>query len=330
MTQTIKIATRGSKLALWQANYIKKLLKDLNIEAELKIIKTKGDRVQDRFLHEIGGKGLFVRELERALELGEADLAVHSLKDLPAKTPEPFVLPAIIKRHNPRDAIIFKPESYRRLGIKDKTLSKDHFQKMGPVTIATSSLRRQSLFKGVGPHIKLEAVRGNVDTRIAKLMKSHSWDALILAAASLERLHIEDVDYCFIDPEWYVPCAAQGALALECVADHPLRSVFAKLSDEVTYRCASGERKILELLGGDCTMPFGAHITSRMNFTAVRALVLDYEGQEARSYKTYQKHILDLDEKQLVDDALAALDQMNLKKILKAIDVELPDLGQLS
>ena len=167
----IKIATRGSKLALWQANYVSSMLRDLGIEAELNIIKTQGDRVQDRFLHEIGGKGLFVKELETSMLNGETDLAVHSLKDLPAVTPEPFVLPAILKRHNPVDAIIFKPESFKRLGIIDKTLSKDHFRDMGEVTIATSSLRRQSLFKGVSKNIKLEAVRGNVDTRIRKLME---------------------------------------------------------------------------------------------------------------------------------------------------------------
>ena len=328
MKHKIRIATRGSKLALWQANYVSSMLQDLGVETELNIIKTQGDRVQDRFLHEIGGKGVFIRELETSMLEGETDLAVHSLKDLPAVTPKPFCLPAILKRHNPVDAIIFKPESYQRLGITDKTLSKDHFSKMGPLTIATSSLRRQSLFKGLNKDIKLEAVRGNVDTRIRKLMEG-DWDALILAAASLERLNIDDVDFCFIDPEWFVPCAAQGALALECKEDHPLRPIFEKLSDPVTYACASMERKILELLGGDCTMPFGAHISSHLNHTAVRALVLDYEGQESRSYHTYNSNILDLDKERLIQNALGGLKAMDLDSRLKAIEVEVPDLGEL-
>ena len=283
MTSSIKIATRGSKLALWQANYVASLLRDLGVESELKIIKTQGDRVQDRFLHEIGGKGLFVKELEQAMLDGEVDIAVHSLKDLPAKTPEPFELAAILKRHDPRDAIIFKPESFKRLNIQDEVLSKDHFQNMGTVTIATSSLRRQSLFKGCSNDIRLEAVRGNVDTRIQKLLDG-DWDALILAAASLE-LSIDNVDFRFIDPEWYVPCAAQGALAIECKQDHPIKETIAKLSDPVTFACATTERKILEKLGGDCTMPFGAHISSVQNHTVVRSLVLDYKGNESRAYQ---------------------------------------------
>ena len=328
MNRKIKIATRGSKLALWQANYVSNLLMEMGFESELNIIKTQGDKVQDRFLHEIGGKGLFVKELEQAMLQGEADIAVHSLKDLPAKTPEPFTLPAILKRHNPADAIIFKPESLKKLQVPNSVLSKDHFRDMGAITIATSSLRRQSLFKGVSPDIKLEAVRGNVDTRINKLLNG-PWDALILAAASLERLNITDVDYRFIDSEWYVPCAAQGALAIECLQDHPLREEIAKLSDPVTFQCATIERKILELLGGDCTMPFGAHITSRHNHTEVRSLVLDYEGKEARSYKSYDKNILDLDAETLVNDALSGLKTMKLEQILHAIEVEVPDLGNL-
>ncbi|SME94224.1 hydroxymethylbilane synthase [Pseudobacteriovorax antillogorgiicola] len=329
MTELIKIATRGSKLALWQANFVSSLLQDLGLKTELKIIKTHGDRVQDRFLHEMGGKGVFVKELEQAMLDGEVDIAVHSLKDLPAVTPAPFALPAILKRHNPCDAIVFKPESFSRFDIKDQVLSKDHFQDMGPVTIATSSLRRQSLFRGTSPDIKLEAVRGNVDTRLRKLMEG-DWDALILAAASLERLNIVDVHHCFIDPEWYVPCAAQGALAIECREDHPLINQIGKLKDPITHRCATLERKILERLGGDCTMPFGAHISSMMNATVVRSLVLDYKGNEARSYQTYDKNILDLNGEMIVDEAVAGLTKMGLEPILKAIEVEVPDLGTLT
>lgn len=328
MSKPVRIASRGSKLALWQANYIADLLKQIHLTSEIKVIKTEGDRVQNRFLHEIGGKGVFVKELEQAMLDDQVDIAVHSLKDLPAKISESFTLAAILKRHRPMDAIIFKPEVYQRLAVSGETLSKDHFANMGPLTIATSSLRRQSLFKGLGDHIQLRPVRGNVDTRIEKLWKG-DWDALILAAASLQRLQITNVDYYLIDPEWFVPCAAQGALAIECRRDHPLRDLLKSLSDPVTEACASVERKILEELGGDCTMPFGAFITSIQNFTTVRTLVLDYQGHESRSYKTYDSSILDLDRDTIVSDALQGLETMSLKKRLKAIQGEVPHLGSL-
>lgn len=328
MTTVVKIATRGSQLALWQARYVASLLEQIGLKSELKIIKTEGDRVQNRFLHEIGGKGLFVRELESAMLAGEVDIAVHSLKDLPAKLSEEFDLAAILKRHNPADAIIFRDEPYEKLSLPSGQLSLDHFRSSDGLVIATSSLRRQSLFKSVNSNIELVPVRGNVDTRIKKLQEG-TWDALILAAASLERLEIEHVPFRIIDPEWFVPCAAQGALAIECLKDHPLHSEIAKLKDPVTYECATVERKILEELGGDCTMPFGAYISSVHDHTEVRSLVLNYEGETARSYKTYDKNILDLDHTDLVKDALAGLKEQNLEKILKDISVEPPSLGEL-
>ncbi len=326
--KNITIATRGSKLALWQSKYVASLLKPLGYEGELKIIKTQGDRVQDRFLHEIGGKGVFIRELEEAMLRGEADIAVHSLKDLPAKISEDFTLCAILKRHRAEDAIIFKPGQRDVLGFSDKLVSKDHFQSSQPLTIATSSLRRQSLFKGLGQHISLAAVRGNVDTRLRKLMEGN-WNALILAAASLERLEL-DVDHSIIDLEWFVPCAAQGALAIECHKDHPASLDIASLSHRETYLAATIERQILAALGGDCTMPCGIHINPTIDGTKVRALVLNYQGEEARCYRHYDESINELVPRTVVEQVIADLRAQNVDKILAAINVEVPDLGKIT
>lgn len=326
--KTIKIATRGSKLALWQANYVSSLLSKLGYESQLNIIRTQGDRVQDRFLHEIGGKGVFVRELEESMLRGETDIAVHSLKDLPAKINPDFTLCAILKRHQSEDAIIFKTGQRETLGIREPWLSKDHFQKAPPLTIASSSLRRQSLFKDLGDHIKLVPVRGNVDTRIRKLEEG-DWDALILAAASLERLQL-DVDHSLIDLEWFVPCAAQGALAIECLKDHPAADDIKNLSHEKTYRAASTERAILEALGGDCTMPCGIHITSGDNETKVRAVVLNYQGRQARCYRTYSQSITELSQDVIVSDVMDDLREQGVEKILRDINIQIPDLGTIN
>ncbi len=328
----LKIATRGSQLALWQANYVAGLLQNLGYPCELDIIKTTGDRVQDRFLHEIGGKGLFVRELEEALRAGKADLAVHSLKDLPAKIPEGFTLAAILKRHIPHDALIFHPKTFARLSLsKQSILDRDALEKLGPLTIATASLRRQSLLKALKNPIHLVPVRGNVDTRIRKLNEG-DWDGLILAGASLERLSLQDLPHCLIDTNWFVPCAAQGALAIETTADSPFRSVIAQLNDPTTYACATLERKVLELLGGDCTMPFGAYFAPQANglHTGGQALVLDYEGEEVKCSFAFQQSPSQLDIEAKAQEIVAALDQKGVATILERLKIKVPILGKLS
>ena len=229
-----------------------------NHKTELNVIKTKGDRVQNRFLHEIGGKGLFVRELETSMIEGLTDIGVHSLKDLPAKTPEPFTLAAIMKRHEVADALIVSDELYEKIATrfgKNARISAAILKDLGKISIATASLRRQSLLKGASDQIEVVPVRGNVDTRIQK-RKDNSWDALILAGASLERLQINEPHFLF-DTDWFTPSPAQGALALECVKGSFAEPIIASLSDKRTYHCAAIERKVLELLGGDCTMPLG-------------------------------------------------------------------------
>lgn len=330
----LRIATRGSQLALWQARYVAQLLDAQGQPCELQIIKTTGDRVQDRFLHEIGGKGLFVRELEEALKAGTADLAVHSLKDLPAQVATGFQLSAILPRHLPHDALIFNPRTYERIANQlpqGEVLSREQLSALGPLTIATASLRRQSLLKALPNPMTLVPVRGNVDTRIRKLNEG-DWDGLILAGASLERLSLRDLPHRLLDTRWFVPCAAQGALAIETLAESPHASLISKLSDPETYACASLERKILEMLGGDCTMPFGAHFEfdASLQETRAAALVLDYEGQESRAHLSFKGLPQHLNVKLTCQSMLAKLALNDLDAILEKLKIKPPSLGELT
>jgi len=331
-TRKVRIATRGSQLALWQANHVSSLLQARGLTTELNIIKTTGDRVQDRFLHEIGGKGLFVRELEEAMKAGEADIAVHSLKDLPARIPAGFQLAAILPRHIPQDALIFNPKSLTRLKVPaGKFLSKVDLKNLGPLTIATASLRRQALLKGLGSEINLVPVRGNVDTRIRKLNEG-DWDGLILAGASLERLSLDHLPHRLLADEWYVPCAAQGALAIETPANSPFTQDLAAFSDATTYACATMERLILEKLGGDCTMPFGAFFFPdlKKNETVARALVLDYEGHEARYVHIFKGLPATLNHETSCQTMLEGLKTVGVTEILQALKIKAPILGDLA
>jgi hydroxymethylbilane synthase len=326
-----RIATRGSQLALWQANYVSDLLKDHGLDVALNVIKTTGDRVQDRFLHEMGGKGLFVRELEEALRSNEADLAVHSLKDLPAKIPAGFTLPAILKRHIPNDVIIFHPrKNHMERLSKGPLISRDELKALGPLTIATASLRRQSLLRGLHSGIQMVAVRGNVDTRIRKLGES-DWDALILAGASLERLGLTGLSYRMIDLNWFIPCAAQGALAIETTESSVFRPLLAQLKDPRTFACATLERKVLELLGGDCTMPFGAffHYDETLRKTKATAVVLDYEGNEVRVERHFVQAPEYLTIEETARDVIDALEAAGVEQILRGLETEPPSMGEI-
>lgn len=326
----ITIATRGSKLALWQSKYVASLLESKGFSVSLNIIKTTGDKVQNRFLHDIGGKGLFVRELERSMLDGESDIAVHSLKDLPAVTKAPFCLPAILKRHMACDALILSDKAAKRLEDIGSELKKEHAHLLEGMKIATSSLRRQSLLKGACSSLELFAVRGNVDTRIQKLT-DNGWDGIILAAASLERLGLLDLPYKLIDIEWFVPCAAQGALAIECLDSHPLKNTISKLSDPATYKAASIERAVLAALGGDCTMPVGVYASESLKsdsiHTKINTIVSNYEGQSASYSLTHKGALVDLDSEQMATKIVAGLQADGLDERLDEIKHTTPDLG---
>lgn len=330
MSKLIRIATRGSKLALWQANYVSSMLQGMGYQTHLNVIKTQGDIVQDRFLHEIGGKGLFVKELETSMRNGESDIAVHSLKDLPARLPDDFRLAAVLKRHSPKDVIIFKPESYQRLKMPAFDLTQNELRLLGPLVIATASLRRQSLLKKCSQEFNLQPVRGNVDTRIHKLLNG-PWDALILANASLERLNIQGLHTRCLAPDWFIPSPAQGALAIECLATNPFHDVIHQLDHAETHKAVRIERKVLEILGGDCTMPYACHVTAPTPTTVeIRASVLNQEGDSASTSLTYEQSLNTINEDVIIRDVLQNLQSNGLTRILADLKISPPDLGKLS
>jgi hydroxymethylbilane synthase len=281
------IATRGSQLALWQANFVAQKLRDLGFSTELKIVSTTGDRVQDRFLHEIGGKGLFIRELEECMGRHEADLAVHSLKDLPVRLPEQFQLTAVLPRHSPGDVMVINPNGKLADAIGTPVLTASILAPRTGLHIATSSLRRAGLLRGANAGVTIEPIRGNVDTRIKKLLAS-SWDGIILAEAAFERLGLKDAPFVRLDRKWFVPSASQGALAIETLAHHPHANTIASLGCLNTTTATRLEREILRLLGGDCTMPFGAFAWCNGDVWYADATIIAASGQAARASRSWR------------------------------------------
>lgn len=284
LSKPLILATRGSALALWQSNFIADQLRKRGLTVELSVVKTTGDQVQDRFLHEIGGKGLFIKELEEALKAGKADLAMHSLKDMPVQQPKGFLLTAILKRHSVSDVIIFKPSLYQKFSLTPgATLGAKELKALGPMKIATSSLRRQALLEQLDSGISVQPVRGNVDTRLRKL-EEQDWHALILAEASLDRLNLPKQTAHRLDPLWFVPCAGQGAIAIETLEDMPMAAEVAALDCSETRLQITIERAVLQALGGDCTMPFGCLVQPdprNEGYWLGRVSVLDMQGNSA-------------------------------------------------
>lgn len=241
----IRIGTRGSALALWQAGHVKSRLEELGHEVSLHPITTTGDRLQDRRLEAVGGKGAFLKEIEEALLAREVDLAVHSLKDVPTLLPDGLVLAAFLERADPRDALVSNGPRLDAL--------------RPGATVGTTSLRRRALVAALRPGLLLADLRGNVDTRIARLREGR-YDAILLAMAGLERLGRALEATEALDPNVFVPAPGQGAIALECRDDAgPLRAAVAPLHHEPTSRAVSAERALLAALGGGCNAPLGAH-----------------------------------------------------------------------
>ena len=247
MMEKIVIATRESRLALWQAEHVKALLlQRLGATVELLGMTTRGDQILDRTLSKVGGKGLFVKELETALEEDRAQLAVHSLKDVPMDLPEGFALVAILEREDPRDAFV----SNRYASLAELPQG---------ALVGTSSLRRVVQLKNLRPDLRIEPLRGNLDTRLRKLDEG-GYDAIVLAAAGLKRLGLgERIRSCFALDEM-IPCAGQGALGLEVRADAAaLTQALASLTDTPTWLATQAERAVSRSLGGSCSMPLAAH-----------------------------------------------------------------------
>jgi hydroxymethylbilane synthase len=262
------IATRRSRLALWQAGHIKQRLEALHsgLAVEMLALSTRGDELIDRRLDQAGGKGLFVKELEQAMSDGRADLAVHSIKDVPAELPPGFALAAITAREDPRD--VFVSRSYNKLSDMPAGAS-----------VGTSSLRRAAQIAERHPRLEIRLLRGNVDTRLAKLDRGE-YDAIVLAAAGLERLGLAARATAHLEVDEMLPAPGQGALGIECLAAHAeVAALLAPLADRDSTACVRAERTVSRALGGSCSLPLAAYAECSEKLR-LRALVASSDGKQ--------------------------------------------------
>ena len=265
-TKAIVIATRESRLALWQAEHVKSLLEARGCQVSLLGMTTQGDQILDRSLSKVGGKGLFVKELEVALQEGHADIAVHSLKDVPMDMPEGFELACVMEREDPRDAWV--SAGYARL------------EDLPPgAVVGTSSLRRTVLLRALRPDLKIEPLRGNLDTRLRKLDEGQ-YAGIVLAAAGLKRLGLTDRIRHIFETDQMLPAAGQGALGIEIRSDRAdLRALLAPLADDVTWQRVAAERAVSRAMGGSCSMPLAAHAVMDGTVLKLQAAWGDPQGE---------------------------------------------------
>lgn len=306
MKQKLVLGTRGSQLALWQANFVKKELqkRNKNLFIEVKIIKTKGDKILDVALSKIGDKSLFTKEIENELIERKIDIAVHSLKDLQTTLPEGLILAAVTKRHPIEDVLIS-----RKKGITIFSLSEN-------AKVATGSLRRKCQLLHYRPDIKVFDLRGNVPSRIEKFLSS-DWDAIILARAGVERLKLTKYISSYIPVELFLPAVGQGALGIETQEDnHRAIEILQSIHDENTFISTSAERSLLKSLEGGCQVPIGAFAEVKNNGLYLDAFVGSLDGSVIfRKKMRWKKSEPEVLGKLLAKDLLKA----GAKKILEEI-----------
>ncbi|HEY6352837.1 MAG TPA: hydroxymethylbilane synthase [Candidatus Angelobacter sp.] len=263
----LRIGSRGSQLALWQANYVAGLLRAQGDTVDLEVIKTTGDKITDVALSKVGAKGMFTKEIEDALAAGQVDLAVHSLKDVPTELQPQFELAAVMKREDPRDAFVsvkFSDVAGLPRGAR----------------VGTSSLRRQCQLKALRPDLQVISLRGNVDTRLRKL-EAGEYDAIILASAGVHRLGLDAHVRCRIPPEQMCPAAGQGALGIEIRSnDGQMRQTLSFLDDADARATTACERMLLLGLGGGCQVPIGALAQRQNGGLMLTAIVGRPDGSE--------------------------------------------------
>ena len=309
----IVIATRGSQLALWQANHIREALLSLepDIEVELSVIRTRGDKILDVPLSKVGGKGLFVKEIEEALLCGNADIAVHSIKDVPMVLPEKLTLGCIPKREVFTDCLV--SEKYATLD------DLPHGARVG-----TSSLRRQAQLLALRPDLEILSLRGNVDTRLRK-MKEGEFDAIVLASAGMKRLGLSATYMHELDPAGFVPAVGQGALGIECRADDAkILALLARLDHAETRVCVEAERAFLTGLDGGCQVPIGAHADVLDGMVRLDGLVAECDGSQV-----FRRAVMGpaTEAARLGRDLASDLKQEGAGDILARLYAEHPDKG---
>jgi hydroxymethylbilane synthase len=265
----IVIASRESRLAMWQAVHVQSRLSALYPQSQVEILgmTTKGDQILDRPLSEIGGKGLFIKELEVAMQEGRADLAVHSMKDVPMVMPDGFILAAISARENPCDAFV----SNKYAALDDLPAG---------AIVGTSSMRRESILRARYPQLVIKSLRGNLDTRLKKL-DAGEYDAIILAAAGLIRLGLKERIKSVLTPEQSLPAPGQGALGIEVQSDLPgAAALVASLNDTETAHCVRAERAFSRALGGSCQIPLGGYAVLENGELWLRGFVATPDGKQ--------------------------------------------------
>jgi len=263
----VRIATRRSALALWQAEHVAELVRELvGVESVTLVpVSTQGDQILDRSLQKIGGKGLFIKELEVAMQAGDADIAVHSMKDMPVDLPDGFCIAAVLPRGNAADALVGRPLTDLPDGAR----------------IGSSSLRRVAQLKMLRPDLQIDPLRGNINTRLAKLV-SGEYDAIVLAAAGLERLGLEDQISQLFTPIEMLPAVAQGVIGIECPAENvDLRSILARLNDQTASRTTLAERTVAKILQADCQSPVAVHAVTIGSTLTITALVATPDGSQS-------------------------------------------------
>lgn len=299
------IATRESPLAMWQALHIQARLRERYPEMQVDLLgmTTRGDQILDKTLSKVGGKGLFVKELEVAMEHREADLAVHSLKDVPMVLPEGFELVAVTERENPRDAFV----SPKYASLDDMPAG---------ARVGTASLRRELMLRKNYPHLEVLPVRGNVGTRLRKLDEGQ-FDALVMATAGLKRLELEERIRCVIPAEKSLPSPGQGALGIEIRSDRPdLREALAFLNDPHTRACCTAERAVSRALGGSCQVPLAAYAIVEGEELWLRALVGNHKtGEAVEAEARVDWH----EPERAAEIVLAELRRQGVEEILKAV-----------
>jgi hydroxymethylbilane synthase len=262
------VGTRGSKLALWQSEYIASLLKERfpELEFEMKVIKTTGDKLRDAPLAKIGGKGLFVKEIDEAVVRGEVDFAVHSMKDVPTELLPELTIAATPEREDARDALISR--------------SGEDIEELPPgAVVGTSSLRRIAELKNFRQELEVKNLRGNVDTRLRKL-HAGEYDAIIMARAGLKRLGFEGEITQLLPVEWFTPSVGQGAIAVVARRDSRAMEYLRAINHEQTLARVRAERALLRALGGGCQVPLGAYTEVRGGSLSILAVVLSPDGSE--------------------------------------------------
>jgi hydroxymethylbilane synthase len=304
------IASRESRLAMWQAEHVRARLSLLYPQCSVEILgmTTRGDQILDRALSKVGGKGLFVKELEVAMAEGRADLAVHSLKDVPMELPQGFALAAVLEREDPRDA--FVSNDYASLDALP-----------AGAIVGTSSLRRQALIAARYPHLVIKPLRGNLDTRLGKLDRG-DYAAIILAAAGLKRLGLPQRIRAVLDPDTSLPAAGQGAMAIEIATRDDgvdLLALLAPLNHMATAQAVTAERRVSKVFGGSCQVPLAAHATIADGQMHLRAMVATPDGTRIASAHV---HGPAQDAEQLGDQVAARLREQDAVAILAACVAE--------